>query len=392
MKSVLVLGCGFEQLHAIKLARKLGYRTVAMDREQKPWTDNSPDIFVHRDPSDFMEVLRNASFYRVDGILCAGIELADVCAQACYTLGLPGVKPSAARICSDKWKLAECLKAHDIPHPETIHWKKGVPWVSTAAWVTKPSDNSAARGVTLFPGNLDSPDIDEAWRRAADFCRTGVPILQRFIQGRQISIEGCVRDGKFHLFAMADRHYDRAENQMLEDGHTTPADLTPGLHDKILHEFRRAIHAIGIDYGPVKGDIIIDTDETIWILEVAARTSGGRFISGTIPLAYGYEPLELIIKLAVGESFRFEPPPENVSVASQRYFWADRDGKVTSISQPAGQWAQATEIVLPELNQDASVAQSHADRLGWVIAKDRERSEAIQSAVIVRDSYKICIA
>jgi biotin carboxylase len=392
MKSLLVLGASHEQLHAIALARKLCIRTIAMDREQKPWTDNSPDIFVHRDPSDFMEVLRSASFYRVDGILCAGIELADVCAQACHCLGLPGVKPSAARICSDKLKLAECLKAHDIPHPETIQWKMGVPWVSTAAWVTKPSDNSGARGVNLFHGSPTDPGFDEAWRRAAGNCRSGVPILQRYIAGRQISIEGYVAGDSFHLFAMADRHYDRSESPILEDGHTTPADLTPGLHDKILHEFRRAIRAIGIDYGPVKGDIIVDEGGTIWILEVAARTSGGRFISGTIPLAYGYEPLESIIKLAVGESFRFEPPSENVSVASQRYFWADRNGVVASVSRPAAAWSDPSEIQLPVVGAKVSIAESHADRLGWVIWSDPDRDFARRRAIEIRDSVEIRIS
>ena len=147
-------------------------------------------------------------------------------------------------------------------------------------------------------------------------------------------------------------------------------------------------------YGAAKGDLIARNEfrrtERICVLEIAARSSGGRFITGTVPLAWGIHPLRSLIMMCAGDI----PEPQVAQFlggASQRFFWP-KPGRVTAISG------------IEELNKDPNIAEvvlnvkvgdvvpevkSHRDRVGWLIATGDTRQEAYDRAIKARDSVRI---
>jgi len=149
-------------------------------------------------------------------------------------------------------------------------------------------------------------------------------IIEEFLSGSEHSIEGIVIDGKIYWAAVSDRNYDKKEMYppyFLEDGDTLPSSLTPAILDKVIDVSSRAVRALGIKWGPVKGDILVDADGPK-VIEMAARLSGDYFCHETIPLHNGINLLSIVIDLSLG--LQIDPdrlkPAFNRGVAL-RYIW-----------------------------------------------------------------------
>ena len=87
-------------------------------------------------------------------------------------------------------------------------------------------------------------------------------------------------------------------------------------------EFEKAARALGIDWGPAKGDMIFGEDGKPYVIEIAARLSGGNFCYDKVPWSTGVDIVDILVDMAVGnpvDPARFTPT-RNLAT-SQRYFF-----------------------------------------------------------------------
>jgi biotin carboxylase len=81
----------------------------------------------------------------------------------------------------------------------------------------------------------------------------------------------------------------------------------------------RAAIAMGITDGTVKGDIVIHKGEP-YVIELAARLSGGFFCTREIPLSTGVDFVGAAIRIALGETVTPEElEPKHLTPVIQRY-------------------------------------------------------------------------
>ena len=73
------------------------------------------------------------------------------------------------------------------------------------------------------------------------------------------------------------------------------------MQDKVRDLVARAAAAMGVTDGTVKGDIVVHKGEP-YVIELAARLSGGFFCTREIPLNTGVDFIGAAIKLALGEA------------------------------------------------------------------------------------------
>ena len=168
-------------------------------------------------------------------------------------------------------------------------------------------------------------DIAAAFDYARSFSYGGEVIAEKFISGLQISTEGLFHDGRFYCTGFADRNYARLDDAvpfMVEDGGDIPTVLGEAEKKLVEAEFEKAARALGIDWGPAKGDMIFGEDGKAYVIEIAARLSGGNFCYDKVPWSTGVDIVDILVDMAVGnpvDPARFQPT-RNLAT-SQRYFF-----------------------------------------------------------------------
>jgi len=167
-------------------------------------------------------------------------------------------------------------------------------------------------------------------------------------------------------------------------------------HDKHLVEveFEKAARALGIDWGPAKGDMIFGEDGKAYVIEIAARLSGGNFCYDKVPWSTGVDIVDILVDMAVGNTVdpkRFTPT-RNLAT-SQRYFFPV-PGRIKTIQGLAA--AQAVPHirkvdVWAKPGETIAEAQNHPSRVGYVIscAPTREEAVAAATAAIAQVEFQV---
>jgi biotin carboxylase len=390
MKTLLILGAGKEQVVAITTARAKGIRTVVLDKNPKADGGLLADEFHLVSTRDRDAVLDFARNYptKIDGVMTIASDIPHMVSAAAEVLGARHIPPAVAELCVHKLDMKKRLHETGVNVPPFASVKSTTDLEAFIAKVgypvvIKPVDNSGARGVLRL---TDKSDIAEAVAYSSGFALSGELMAEKFIEGLQVSTEGLMLDGTFHCTGFADRNYSRLDDStpfMVEDGGDLHTVLDPAAKQLVEAEFEKATRALGIDWGPSKGDMIFGTDGRAHVIEIAARLSGGNFCYDKVPWATGVDIVDVLIDMAVGNPV--DParlvPIRNLA-SSQRYFFP-APGRLKAVEgvgeaqlvpyvRKVDIWAQAGDMI-------ASL-ENHPSRVGYVISVAPTRKEAVAAA------------
>lgn len=401
-KAIIILGAGAQQIPAIARAHRLGYAVISPDVDPNApglaMSDNPlPGVSTH-DPEAIMQAACGlmAAGRSVDGILAMAVEAAGSAARVAEALELPTVGVAAADLATDKlarlkaWRDAgvSCPRfgeANDAEQAVAVATEIGLPVV------LKPLKRAGARGVVRCDTVDQVRDVFHIAGRETD---TTV-LIEEHISGTEHSSESLVVDGVIHTLGFSDRNYDtkyKYPPHLLENGDTCPTALPSELYEAVLREVEKAIRALGIGFGPAKGDILVSHDGRVYMLEMAARFSGDYFCSFTAPLNNGSDIVSAAIQQAVGDpvthwylEWRYD---RGVAL---RYFWPEPlPGRIESVSG----WEECASLpgvrfITWEpywVNQGVGVGTvlhpptSHGERVGCVMTTGETRDEAVALA------------
>ncbi|MHA1664724.1 MAG: ATP-grasp domain-containing protein, partial [Candidatus Njordarchaeales archaeon] len=322
----------------------------------------------------------------VNGIFCHGVEMPHIISKAAEKLGLPALNPESAEIATNKAKRITQLSRNKIPcakfqivnNPEEIIEKSkiiGFPLI------IKPIDNAGARGVRVVKCK---DELIDSYNIAMKYSKTTTVLLEELLAGPEVSTESVVYNSKIYTFAFADRNYEHREifyPYFVENGINFPTILCKKLQNAIYELVEKTIKVIGIDFGAAKGDIIIDRGQPK-IIEMAARTSGGWFGAGSIPIATGSNMLKPLIQMAVGDEpdLKSLKPLRKLGCA-QRYIIPIQEGvvsKITGVETARNMpGVKMFTMFLPQIGTKIRKATNHAERFGQIITIGKTREEAI---------------
>ena len=390
MKTLLILGAGKEQVAAISAAKAKGIGTVVLDMNPKADGRALADEFQLVSTRDRDAIVRFARSYpgKIDGVMTIASDIPHMVAAAAETLGVRHIPLAVAELCVHKLHMKERLRKAGVNVPpfarisslddlKAFTAKVGFPVV------IKPVDNSGARGVQRLTKDMD---IAQALEYSRGFAYGDEVIAEKFIGGLQISTEGLMHENVFHCTGFADRNYARLSDAvpfMVEDGGDIPTILNARDKALVEAEFEKAARALGIDWGPAKGDMIFGEDGKPYVIEIAARLSGGNFCYDKVPWSTGVDIVDILVDMAVGNPIdpsRFSPTRSLAT--SQRYFFP-RSGRIRDIHGLAAAqsmphirkvdvWAKTGETI--------AAAENHPSRVGYVISCAPTREEAVAAA------------
>jgi biotin carboxylase len=171
--------------------------------------------------------------------------------------------------------------------------------------VLKPLMLSASRGVIRAN---DGRELVAAFRRIAAILAhpdAAPPVgtrrallVEEFVPGREVALEGLLVGGKLHVLALFDKP-DPLDGPFFEETiYVTPSRLPAATQERITAVTRDACSALGLTEGPIHAELRVN-ERGPFVLEVAARSIGG-LCARTLTFGTGMSLEELILCHALG--------------------------------------------------------------------------------------------
>jgi biotin carboxylase len=302
-------------------------------------------------------------------------------------LGLSGITEESARLACDKLAMKERFLAAGVPIPwfapvSTPQALQRIAIERGRNLVIKPVDSRGSRGVQRVE---QVEDLAKAFTFAQQHSPTDRVMVEQYLSGPQVSTESIVVDGVCHTPGFSDRNYEYLERYapfFIENGGDLPSHLPDDIQAKVKNVVSQAAAALGITNGTVKGDIVVHKGEP-YVIELAARLSGGFFCTREIPLNTGVDFVGLAIRVALGEKPSLEElTPKQQTPVIQRYAFPN-PGKVTKVSgaEEARKIPGVTEVIVTAKEGDViPPAGDKRPSAAMVLATGSTREAALEAA------------
>jgi biotin carboxylase len=213
--------------------------------------------------------------------------------------------------------------------------------------VIKPVDSRGSRGVQRV---AQVEDLTKAFLLARSHSPTDRVMVEEYLDGPQVSTESVIIDGCCFTPGFSDRNYEYLDTYapfFIENGGDLPSRLPGDVQEKVKDVVARAAAALGVTSGTVKGDIVVHKGEP-YVIELAARLSGGFFCTREIPLNTGVDFIGCAIRIALGEPVSAdELEPRTLTSVVQRYAFP-KPGRVVSVggAEEARSVAGVAEVIV----------------------------------------------
>lgn len=320
MKKILLLGGSAQQLVAIRSAKKLGYCTVLCDYLPDNPGQYEADKFYGVSTTDVEAVYEIAKKEQVSGILAYASDPAALpAAIVAERLGLPTNPTKSVEILGLKYPWRKFLYDNGFACPNFYSFNSQTPIDEikdstqdfTFPIVVKPTDSSGSKGVT----RLDNWNgLEKAIRWADEYSRNKVLLIEEFIQrGYPYVIGGdiFVWNGKIVLYGEMDCLRDTLRSPLIPIGEKKPAGLNKKQEEIVHKELQRVVTALGVRFGEMNIEILLDKDDNVHFLELGPR-AGGNMIPIQLSDAFGIDLVKANVQVAMGVKPDFVNKPVNV--------------------------------------------------------------------------------
>ncbi|MFF5447378.1 acetyl-CoA carboxylase biotin carboxylase subunit family protein [Streptomyces sp. NPDC012888] len=258
----------------------------------------------------------------------AGTALAEYCADAARRLGITSAitfydsdiavtskvnlllghrwpRPEADAISRDKKLQRDFLHRHGLPGPRFAS-VTGVEAGLAAAesftypFIVKPSALAASIGVSLVR------DRDELERALADVARLAeewggyfpsdgpeIALLEEFLPGKEVTLDGVVIDGTFHLVGVTNKM--QMPGPYFEEDYYTLPFRTPGEEPELVAVAEGITAALGVENCLFNAEFRQDSSGRYRVVEFATRMSGGQNYRN-LREVHGIDPVRLYAK------------------------------------------------------------------------------------------------
>lgn len=391
-KTLLIVSGGIEAVDAAKRAKEMGLYVVVSDRDPEApgfaFADSCiiADVYGPAETASAAERF-NRKIRKIDGVICVAADAPVTVATIAARLRIPGISVETAELACDKLAMKRRFAERGVPVPwfSEIHTVQELQRVAIERGrnlVIKPVDSRGSRGVQRI---AQVEDLAKAYSLARSHSPSERVMVEEYLDGPQVSTESIVIEGRCHTPGFSDRNYEYLDTYapfFIENGGDLPSHLPADIQAKVKDVVARAAQALGVANGTVKGDMVVHNGEP-YVIELAARLSGGFFCTREIPLNTGVDFIGCAIKVALGEPVspeELEPKASNAVI--QRYAFP-KPGRVVSIggAEEARKIAGVTEVVITAKPGDVILpAGDKRPSAAMVLATGPSRDAALAAA------------
>jgi biotin carboxylase len=398
---LLVVSAGIEAVRGLERLKRSGWALAVLDGDPQAPGFALADEALHVSTYDCGAAARAAIGLHqrrpISGVMSIAADVPHTVAHIARTLGLPGIETETATLAMDKLAMKERFAREGVripwfaavsgPEDIEVHMRD-------RALVIKPVDSRGARGVLRLSAGTD---LDWAFGCAQRESPSGRVMVEEFIAGAQLSTESMLVDGKAYTSGLSDRNYELLEQTapfVIENGGDQPSDQGPDLLARVDPVIEAAAAAIGLTDGVLKGDLVLDEQGQVVVIEVAPRLSGGYFCTDQIPLSTGVDLVELQARVAVGAALDIDAlTPRRWSPTCIRYFFPE-GGTLRSVEgfdrMRAEPWVEHAGLFL-EAGDVIPALSDHTRRAGFVLVSGATREQAQARAIRAVDAVTFTV-
>ena len=293
-KRLLIMGGMRFSCEIVKTAREMGIYTIVADYNKiedspgKQIADKAVDISV-LDVEAMVSYIKNNA---IDGVFVGFNDmLLPYYAEICEKTGLPcyGTKTQfETLIAKDQYK-ALCrqfgvptIPEYDINDNHIIY-----------PVLVKPVDNSGSRGITICHNRQELEEAVETGKKAS---KTGKVLIERYMDGREVTVFWTFQNGNYFLSALANRHVKHNQGQdviPLPVGYTFPSVFLPKYQQEVEENCKKMFRHIGVKDGMMFMQCKVE-DGICYVYDLGFRPTGSLEYK-ILKRVCGYDPLEMMI-------------------------------------------------------------------------------------------------
>ncbi len=293
-KKLLIMGGMRISCEIVKKAQQMGIITLVADYnpiEKSPAKAIADQIYnvSITDVDAVVDVIKKEG---VDGVFVGFNDMllpyyADICRKAklpCY-----GTKEQF-QILTEKDRYKALCRKFGIPvipeydiHDNRIDYPV----------LVKPSDSSGSRGITICH---NKKELETAVEKGQQASRNGRVIIERYMDGREVTVFWTFQDGNYYLSALGNRHVKHNQGEdiiPLPVGYTFPSVFLAKYRAEVEQNCKAMFRHLGIRDGMMFMQCKVENG-TCYIYDLGYRLTGSLEYK-ILERVCGYNPLEMMI-------------------------------------------------------------------------------------------------
>ena len=326
MKKLAIIGASYLQAPLIQKAKSKGIETHVFAWKANDVGEFLADYFYPISIVEKEEILTKCREIGIDGICSIASDLAAITVNyVADEMGLIGNSPECVEVSTNKHKMRQCFEMHGDPSPRSIQVSCVEDLTNISLEfpvIVKPVDRSGSRGITKVE---DRSVLERAIKEAITQGFDKHALVEEFVTGQEYSVEYVSWEGK-HTFLALTKKITTGAPDFIEKGHIEPAKVNNETLCQIQSIVSHALDSLGIRYGASHSEIKISDDGRISIIEIGGRMGGDHIGAHLVSLSTGYDFLDAVIEIALGEKPSAEK--QDGSNAAIRFVFNDDDLKV----------------------------------------------------------------
>lgn len=300
MKALVVAG-GVPQIELIKQLKERQIKTILIDGSKSALAIPYADFFYHINIFDIKAVKAVALKENVDFIItvCAD-QVLLVVAEVSEMLGLPCyIDYKTAQNVSDKIRMKQLFKANGVPTTDYIELDYlNFEEINHLHYplVVKPVDAYSSKGVRKAE---NEDELRKYYVEASMISRSGRVIVEEFFEGKEISIDAFVLNGKANILAVTNSEKIKYKDRFVIFRGKYPADVS----ETELFQIKEIAQKIADGFGLVNSPLLIQllsNGDKVSVLEFCART-GGNMKWLLIKYSCGVDVISATIDITLGK-------------------------------------------------------------------------------------------
>jgi biotin carboxylase len=314
-KKVLIINLGWEQEPLIQKFNNSEWEVFGVNGSE---VYNHKEIFKEvliTDVRDLQAILNFSDKIMPDAVISDQCDYSHFAqAMVAKKHHLPGPSLEHAQISLNKFLQRErCRKGGvTIPDYKLVTDPSDIDdFIAKVGYpvITKPVDNRGSFGVVKIE---KKEDILPAFFEALVNSHSRLVLVEKFIEGVQITVDGYCFDGKGKTMALATKGMVDEHRQVAVDI-KYPGDLEPSIYEKAVRNNEFTIEQLGYKFGMTHAEYMVTPKGEIYLIEAANR-GGGVFTSEIIvPNVSGIDILTRYVQDCTGlaSDIKYKEPEKN---------------------------------------------------------------------------------
>ena len=319
----LVLAGSCSQVVLLNQLRERGIETVLADNNPNAVAITYADKFIRVNILDVDAVKEIVINEKVDFLIavCADQVLLTV-AKISEELGLPCyIDYDTACKVSDKGHMKDIFSKNDIPTSKHVFMSElDIQKITEMEYplVVKPVDAYSSKGVRKA---VNESELRQYFQEAAAISRSGVVIIEEFVEGAELTVDFQIIDGKAHLLSVSNTEKVNYKDRFLAFRTRFPASVSDDTIKRVAIIGQKIADAFHLKNTPMLVQLLTN-DKKESVLEFCARTGGGaKYL--LIKAATGFDPIQAVIDLTLGNPVTIEGIKPKSKYVTNEFLYAN---------------------------------------------------------------------